>query len=194
MTRSARTGGRPRSVLAPIILSAILAAAGRGAAQSLPGEAPHPEEFHCPPPPPDRPDFTEALAWIDFPRFGLFVPVYEGVEESTLRRGAGHVPGTSLPGARDDYRNCVIAAHRTTYFSPLESVGKGDVFSVITPAGVEEYVVDRTLVVTPRHVELEEPTPEKRVTLVTCTPFNYLGSAPRRLVVLAPLRDGSTGK
>jgi sortase A len=194
VTRSKPTGGRSAFVLAPLALAAILPLGRPAGAQSLPGDASHPGQFHCPPPPPDLPDFSEALAWIDFPRLGLLVPVYEGVAESSLRRGAGHVPGTALPGTSDGYRNCVIAAHRTTFFSPLESIVRGDVFSVLTPLGAEEFVVDRTLVVTPEHVELEAATPEKRMTLVTCTPFNYLGSAPRRLVVLASPRERHAGK
>jgi sortase A len=82
----------------------------------------------------------------------------------------------------------VIAAHRTSYFSPLESAVAGDVFTLITGAGAEEWVVDRVVVVTPEHVELEEPTRSPRLTLVTCTPFNYLGSAPQRFVVIASKR------
>jgi sortase A len=114
--------------------------------------------------------------------------VYEGTEETELGRGAGLVDGTALPGVPDRRRNCVIAAHRTTYFSPLESVVPGDVLSLITGGGVDDYVVDRILVVRPDRVDLERPSRRARLTLVTCTPFNYLGSAPERMVVIASKR------
>lgn len=160
------------------------------AAAQLPGDdaAVHPDDFHCPPDPPGQPDFAEALAWLEFPRLGLLAPVYEGTRGADLDRGAGLVEGTALPGVPDRRRNCVIAAHRTSFFSPLESAVPGDVLTLITGAGAVEFVVDRILVVTPDHVELEAPTRSSRLTLVTCTPFNYLGSAPRRLVVIASRR------
>lgn len=174
---------------------AILVIAGFAHAE-LPADDPafHPGPFHCPPTPPECPDFTEAIAWLEFPRFNLTVPVFEGVEEPVLRRGAGHVIGTAWPGVPDPYRNCVVAAHRTSFFSPLESVVPGDIFTMITGAGAEEFIVDRILVVTPEHVELEAPTRARRLTLVTCTPFNYLGSAPRRLVVLASPHNTHRGR
>ena len=163
--------------------------AGRAGAQ-LPADDPsfHPAGFHCAPAPPPDADFREAIAWLEFPRFGLLVPVYEGADDSELDRGAGLVEGTALPGVPDRRRNCVIAAHRTTYFSPLESAVPGDVFSLITGSGVDDYVVERIVIVTPEHVELERPTRRPRLTLVTCTPFNYLGSAPKRFVVIASKR------
>jgi sortase A len=173
-------------------LAAALAAAGSAAAAAgpLPGDgaAVHPSGFHCPPDPPERADFEQAVAWIEFPRFGLLAPVYEGTEETELGRGAGLVDGTALPGIPDRRRNSVIAAHRTTYFSPLESVVPGDVLTLITGSGADEYVVDRILVVRPDRVDLERPSSSPRLTLVTCMPFNYLGSAPQRMVVIASKR------
>jgi sortase A len=35
---------------------------------------------------------------IEIPRLGLSVAVAEGTEEATLRRAAGHILGTALPG------------------------------------------------------------------------------------------------
>ncbi len=173
-------------------LAAALAVAGGVAAAAGPlppdDSSVHPSGFHCPPAPPEHAGFEQAVAWIEFPRFGLLAPVYEGTEETELGRGAGLVDGTALPGVPDRRRNSVIAAHRTTYFSPLESAVPGDVFSLITGSGVDEYVVDRILVVRPDRVDLERPSRTPRLTLVTCTPFNYLGSAPNRLIVIASKR------
>jgi sortase A len=171
----------------------MLLLAAPSAAQ-LPPDDPafHPNEFHCAPAPPDHPDFSEAVAWIAFPRFELLAPVFEGTAEPDLRRGVGLVEGTALPGVPDPRGNCVVAAHRTSFFSPLESVVLGDRLALITGAGAEEYVVERILVVTPEHIELEAPTHGRRLTLITCTPFNYLGSAPYRVVVIATPRTSPT--
>ena len=41
-------------------------------------------------------------------------------------------------------------------------------------------------IVWPKNVEVLDPTPEERLqTLVTCYPFNYIGSAPKRFIVQA---------
>ena len=187
--RSRRIPGAPAGVL---LLVAALAASAR-AQLAADDPARHDDAFHCPAEPPDTPDFHEAVAWIAYPRFGLLVPVIEGTQTEQLARSAGLVEGTALPGVPDRRRNCVIAAHRTSYFSPLESAVAGDALILITGAGAEDYVIDRILTVTPEHVELEAPTRARRLTLVTCTPFNYLGSAPRRLVVLATPRAPGSG-
>jgi sortase A len=169
----------------------LLAAVSAG---QLPPDDPafHSNAFHCPPATPDQPDFGEAIAWLAFPRFALLAPVYEGIAETELQRGIGHVEGTALPGVPDPRGNCVVAAHRTMFFSPLESAVPGDRLALITASAAEEYVVERILIVTPDHVELEAPTQGRRLTLVTCTPFNYLGSAPYRFVVIATPRTSST--
>jgi sortase A len=172
-----------------VLLSAAFASPA--AAQLPEDKSPrHGDAFHCPPDPGEAPHSPEAIAWIAYPRFHLLVPVVEGAETEQLARGAGLVDGTALPGVPDRRRNSVIAAHRTTYFSPLESAVAGDVLTVITGAGAEEYVVDRILIVSPDDIALEAPTRARRLTLVTCTPFNYLGDAPKRFVVLASPRAG----
>src|SRR5688572_26146610 len=50
---------------------------------------------------------------LEVPRLKLTVMVLEGVDDSTLRHGAGHVPETRLPGTSG---NVGIAAHRDTFF------------------------------------------------------------------------------
>ena len=37
----------------------------------------------------------------------------------------------------------------------------------------------------PDSVRVLQPTAKPRVTLITCYPFNYVGAAPKRLVVVA---------
>jgi sortase A len=47
--------------------------------------------------------------------------------------------------------------------------------------------VRRTRVVDPEDVSVLDPTPAQTLTLVTCYPFYYIGSAPRRFIVQAEL-------
>ena len=65
----------------------------------------------------------------------------------------------------------------------------GDQIVVTTSEGRYEYVVRETRVVKPRDVWVLDPTADPTLTLVTCHPFNYIGSAPNRFIVRAALVD-----
>ena len=60
---------------------------------------------------------------IEIPRLELSVMVMEGVEAATVRRAAGHIPGTALPGQTG---NVGIAGHRDTLFRPLRNIRRDD--------------------------------------------------------------------
>jgi sortase A len=59
---------------------------------------------------------------------------------------------------------------------------------VTTPDGVFSYRVERTDVVNPSDVWVLDPTSRPALTLVTCYPFTYVGSAPQRFIVRAALQ------
>jgi sortase A len=54
-----------------------------------------------------------------------------------------------------------------------------------TAAGTKTYRVVSREIVTPKDVRVLAATPRARLTLITCYPFTYIGSAPQRLVVVA---------
>ena len=119
---------------------------------------------------------------IEIARIGLSVVVAEGVGSKTLRRAAGHIPGTALPGHNG---NVGIAGHRDTFFRPLEKVRVNDVI-VLTAHGIEyRYRVVFSQVVSPSDVEVLDPTGGDVLTLVTCHPFYFVGAAPNRFIVRA---------
>lgn len=116
---------------------------------------------------------------------GLDVIALEGVDSSVLRRGAGHFPGTALPGSSG---NASFAGHRDTFFRGLRGARPGQRIEVETPAGSFLYEVQRTRIVAPDAVEVVAPVAEGPVlTLVTCYPFDWIGPAPQRFVVRASL-------
>jgi sortase A len=121
---------------------------------------------------------------IEVPRLNLSAIAREGVDDRTLRIAIGHIPGTAFPG---QHGNAGFAAHRDTFFRPLQSVREGDEVIVTTPAGVYRYSVTAMRIVDPDDVSVLDPTPDTSITLVTCYPFNYVGSAPRRFIVRATL-------
>lgn len=126
---------------------------------------------------------------LEIPRLDVSVVVLEGVGERTLEKGAGHVPQTALPGRAG---NVGIAAHRDTFFRPLRAIKNNDLIRLTTPEGVFDYAVEWTRVVKPSAVEFLEATDEPFLTLVTCYPFYYVGSAPDRFIVRARQISGTS--
>jgi sortase A len=127
---------------------------------------------------------------IEVSRLRLSAVAREGVDRRTLRGSAGHVPGSALPG---ETGNAAFAAHRDTFFRPLKDVRKGDAISVVTPEGEFLYEVSATRVVDPSDVSVLRATAEPTLTLVTCYPFDYIGSAPKRFIVSARLVRAKPG-
>lgn len=117
-------------------------------------------------------------------RLNLSGVAREGVDERTLDLAIGHVPGTSLPG---EAGNAAFAAHRDTFFRPLRGVRAGDLVTVTTRRGRFRYLVTSTRIVNPDEVSVLAPTSRPTLTLVTCYPFVYIGSAPQRFIVRAEL-------
>jgi sortase A len=115
------------------------------------------------------------------------VPVLEGTDEFTLNRGVGHVAGTALPGERG---NVAIAGHRDGFFRVLKDVTAGDRIRLVTLWQTVDYTVQETRIVEPEDVRVLEPTGTPVLTLLTCYPFYYVGSAPKRFVVRAGLNAG----
>jgi len=121
-----------------------------------------------------------VIARIEIPRLNLSAVAREGVDDGTLCVAAGHFPGTALPG---EAGNAAFAAHRDTFFRPLRSVHDGDVVLVTAPSGRYRYRITSAHVVEPDDVSVLDPTASGTLTLITCYPFNYVGSAPDRFIV-----------
>jgi len=129
------------------------------------------------------PALTAGLVGLlDVPRLGLSVIVIEGVEQRVLRRAAGHMPGTALPG---NPGNVGISAHRDTFFRPLRNVRMNDLVTLTTPLAEYRYRVVSTRIVDPADVSVLDATSREILTLVTCYPFYFVGPAPSRFIVRA---------
>jgi LPXTG-site transpeptidase (sortase) family protein len=128
------------------------------------------------------PDHVEAVLAI--PGLDLKVPVYADASDLAMDLGAGLIPGTAGP---DELGNIGIAGHRDGYFRVLKDIAIGDTLTLQTPRGERRYRVQETLIVDPVDVEVLDPTEQSSITLVTCYPFYFVGSAPRRFIVKAGL-------
>ena len=121
----------------------------------------------------------DLVGRLRIPSAGLDLVVFEGVDSSVLRKGPGHVPGTSLPTRGN---NCVIAGHRDSFFRSLERVKVGDSVFLSGDAGEREYRLTSRRIVTPETVEVMAPTGKDQLTLVSCYPYRWIGPAPYRVV------------
>ncbi len=139
--------------------------------------------------------FGQPIARIRIPVAEMDWVVFGGTDDATLEKGPGHVPGTAMPGSDGPPQNCVITAHRDMHFRHLGWLRKGHLIELETPAGTKRYRVVSRQIVTPKTVRVLGPTPKPRLTLITCYPFTYIGSAPKRLVVVAePISRPSRGR
>ncbi|HEX4772392.1 MAG TPA: class D sortase [Bryobacteraceae bacterium] len=155
-------------------------------------------------PAPIRPATGTVLGRVEIPRLRLSAMVREGVDAGTLSRAVGHVPSTSLGGQRGNF---AIAAHRDTLFRGLKDIRLGDVVAFETPKERYSYEVFSTRIVKPSEVSVLRADggfssarghlvpvadrPNHLLTMITCYPFYYVGSAPQRFIVQAKLISSS---
>jgi sortase A len=128
------------------------------------------------------------LGVLEIPSIELEVPLLEGSDDLALNRGVGHIEGTTAPGA---IGNVGIAGHRDGFFRGLKDLRLGDTIDLFTEKGNSRYVVDEILIVPPENVSVLAPRSKPALTLVTCYPFYFVGSAPLRYIVHASITDSS---
>jgi sortase A len=133
-----------------------------------------------------RPRLGETFGRISISALGMSSVIVAGSDARSLARAVGFIPGTALPG---EGGNTGLAAHRDTFFRRLEDIRINDVVTVNTAAGTFEYLVENTQIVDPEDVWVLDPTTHPTITLVTCYPFNFVGTAPQRFIVRAALRQ-----
>jgi sortase A len=131
----------------------------------------------------------EVIGVLRIGSLGMEVPVLEGTDKITLNRGVGRIAGTALPGLGG---NIGIAGHRDSFFRPLRKIRRGDEIELLTRSGKHVYRVDQIKVTNPKDVSVLQPRPTPSLTLVTCYPFYYVGSAPKRYIVAATLETRSS--
>jgi sortase A len=128
------------------------------------------------------PPTGSAIGRVKIPRIGLEAVVVQGDSDKVLRLAVGHIPGTALPGQAG---NMVLAGHRDTFFRSLREIRAGDRIVIESPEGSYDYEVESASVVAPTDLAVLRNSGKKELTLITCYPFSWIGSAPDRFVVRA---------
>lgn len=126
----------------------------------------------------------ESLTRLQIPKLGVNVVVVQGIDDQSLKAGAGHYPETPLPCEAGDV---AIAGHRTTYGKPFANIDRlapGDKIVLTTPVGSCVYEVSQSpFVVLPTDWQVVANTPGQfQLTLTACHPK---GSASHRIVIKA---------
>ena len=130
--------------------------------------------------------FAPPVAVLEIPKIALEVPVFEGTDDLTLNRGVGRIIGTARPG---EGGNVGIAGHRDGFFRGLKDITVGDKIDLRTLNGTETYEVTSILITDPTDIRVLDHGAVPALTLVTCYPFYFIGSAPQRYIVRAELSD-----
>jgi LPXTG-site transpeptidase (sortase) family protein len=133
-----------------------------------------------------RPVVGAPVARLLIPRLDLDEIVLEGVNERELDAAPGHVPGSAMPGRTG---NAIISAHRDRHFRRFGELAVGDTIATESDRSRTTWVV-----VSRRIIDKDAPAlfreRDATLTLTTCWPIRYLGTAPERLIVTAkPLRS-----
>ena len=119
---------------------------------------------------------------LEIPRLHLQAMVREGTRDTTLDVALGHIAGTALPGQNG---NVAVAGHRDRLFRGLKDIAAGDQIIFETSSAKFAYQVEGTQIVKPADVGVLKSGIYPELTLVTCYPFTYIGSAPDRFIVKA---------
>lgn len=127
---------------------------------------------------------VKAIGQLIIDKINLKMPIADRAEAPQLRVAVGLLGGSSLPGTPG---NSIILGHRMyTYgrhFNRLDEVVAGTPIVILTTTGRRiTYTVDRQETVLPADLRtvLTQPTKEKQLILVTCTPVRI---ASHRLLV-----------
>ncbi|MEY8749327.1 class D sortase [Alkalicoccobacillus gibsonii] len=131
-------------------------------------------------------DVGSEMSRLIIPKIEKSYKTYWGADDATLKQGVGMYVSqwTTTP---DEKRHTVLSGHRDTVFSELGSLNEGDVLYLEYEEQRYEYEIseiwitdadDRTVI-----VDKDAAT----LTLTTCYPFEFLGSAPDRYIIQSKL-------
>lgn len=125
---------------------------------------------------------SAPMAVLKIPAVSIEAPVYPHTNADALELGIEHVRGTA---GIDQQGNIGLAAHRDGFFRGLKDIAIGDELELTTLSAQYRFRVESTEIVEPDDVGVLRPSNAHKLTLVTCYPFYYVGSAPQRFIVHA---------
>lgn len=128
------------------------------------------------------PDIGETVGILHIPKLEADLPIVEGTHEDELAKGVGHYRGTAYPLQNDQI---VLSGHRDTVFRRMGELEIGDILTIQLPYGEFSYEITNTKIVDAEDRTIIVPHDEEVLTLTTCYPFSFIGSAPDRYIITA---------
>ena len=128
------------------------------------------------------PDTGETVGILHIPKLEADLPIVEGTHEDELAKGVGHYQGTAYPLQNDQI---VLSGHRDTVFRRMGELEIGDILTIQLPYGEFSYEITDTKIVDADDRTIIVPHEEEVLTLTTCYPFSFIGSAPDRYIITA---------
>lgn len=124
------------------------------------------------------------MGYVEIPCIDVKLPIFHGTDSETLKKGVGHLIGTSLPVGGNS-THTVLTGHTglstAKLFTDLTELEEGDIFFLSIFGEQLAYRVDQILVVLPENTkDLSIVDGKDYCTLVTCTPY---GVNSHRLLV-----------
>jgi sortase A len=126
----------------------------------------------------------DLIGTLLIPALDQSYPIIHGTSDEHLKKGVGHYTQSVMPGVED---NCVLSGHRDTVFSDLGDLLVGDLLIIEMPDRLLTYQINGTRIVDKEDRTVIVPTNNAVLTLTTCYPFTFIGSAPDRYIVTANL-------
>ncbi|MHB9003569.1 MAG: class D sortase [Coriobacteriia bacterium] len=133
---------------------------------------------------PANPEKGDVMGALTIPALKRTFPLVQGTGSAELKKGVGHMVETAMPGEPD---NCVVSGHRDTVFTDLGKLKEKDLLLVETAKGIFTYQIRRIRIVHKDDRTVVVPADHAVLTVSTCYPFRYVGSAPDRYVLIADL-------
>lgn len=126
------------------------------------------------------------IAALVIPRIGQKYSIYWGADEKTLKRGVGmYVSDLTTPP--DGNGHTVLSGHRDTVFTQLGELKEKDKLLVEYNGAIFTYEVRKIWITDENDRTVIVKKDRSILTLTTCYPFNYIGSAPDRYIIQAEL-------
>lgn len=131
-------------------------------------------------------DSSKAWSWADtLPVAKLKIPVInlnqiilDGEEIEAMAFGPAIIE-SSL-----ESKNVIIAGHRDSFFRNLGELKEGDIIKLEKVGKKLSYKISNIIITDPLDIKWLEPSFNDRITLITCYPFNFIGEAPMRYVLV----------
>lgn len=128
-------------------------------------------------------EYGDTIGVFYIPRLEREIPIVEGTDEEELAQGVGHYKDTGLPG---ENRQILLSGHRDTVFRQFGELEHGDELHVKMEQGTYIYVIhDHEIVDADDRTVIDPSREDEYLTVSTCYPFSYVGSAPDRYVIYA---------